>query len=800
MSDSTIHLFGIRHHGPGSARSLLKALQDLQPDCLLIEGPPEGEDVLPFVLDKEMKPPVALLIYANEDAQQAVFYPFANFSPEWQALRYGLTHQLPTRFIDLPISHQLALSKAREEAEAAASESEPDQEADEPAQDETDAENADTLENAAPQNEETCAPGTDKLPEAGPNLEDRDNIAADPLSWLGRAAGYTDGESWWNHMVEERCDSTALFAAIAEAMQALREDLPAPDPSSPRAQEEALREAHMRKCLREATKEGFQRIAVVCGAWHVPALANMPTAKADAALLKNLPKLKVTATWAPWTYHHLATNSGYGAGVSAPAWYAHLWQHGDKPAHSVRWLARAARLFREEDLDCSSAHIIEAARLADSLAALRQRPHPGLEELCEALQTTVCMGDAAPMQLIHKQLIVGDKLGHVPPDAPVVPLQKDLSQQQKTLRLKPQALQSTLDLDLREPKDLARSHLLHRLRLLNIHWGELAGSGTSTKGTFHEVWSLAWAPKLAVAVIQASRWGHSVEQAAVQFVMAEAAQPQSLPALSQLINQVLLANLAAAIAPVTHALENQAALASDVGQLLEALPPLSNIARYGNVRQTDANMVGHVLASLISRAAIGLSGACTALDDEAASDMRKRIVEAHAAIRLLNDADRAAEWHQALQRIAQPGASHGLLRGLTARLLFDAGIDAIEVTSQHMSQSLSLAVDPGSAAAWLEGFLNQSAMVLLHDAQLWNMVDQWLGGLKDEHFQRVLPLLRRTFSSFSAPERQQIGERAKRPSTASFAKPGPAEWHQKRAEGPIPLLETLLGLSPQPRS
>ena len=49
MSDPTI--FGIRHHGPGSARSVLKALKELQPDLILVEGPPDAQDVLPLAAD-----------------------------------------------------------------------------------------------------------------------------------------------------------------------------------------------------------------------------------------------------------------------------------------------------------------------------------------------------------------------------------------------------------------------------------------------------------------------------------------------------------------------------------------------------------------------------------------------------------------------------------------------------------------------------------------------------------------------------------------------------------------------------
>jgi glutamine synthetase adenylyltransferase len=155
------------------------------------------------------------------------------------------------------------------------------------------------------------------------------HLHRDPLDWLAHAAGFDDGESWWNRLVEERGDSEALFESIGEVMTAAREEL-SKDGEHWRGEEymkrEALREAHMRQCIREAIKAGHQRIAVVCGAWHVPALKASVTAKADSALLKGLPKAKVMATWAPWTYRNLASSSGYGAGVTSPGWYQHLWQ------------------------------------------------------------------------------------------------------------------------------------------------------------------------------------------------------------------------------------------------------------------------------------------------------------------------------------------------------------------------------------------------------------------------------------------------------------------------------------------
>ena len=86
----TVRVFGIRHHGPGSARSLLSALEYMGPDAVLVEGPPDAEDVLLLLARPEMVPPVALLVYPPDAPQDAAYYPFAGFSPEWQALRYAL--------------------------------------------------------------------------------------------------------------------------------------------------------------------------------------------------------------------------------------------------------------------------------------------------------------------------------------------------------------------------------------------------------------------------------------------------------------------------------------------------------------------------------------------------------------------------------------------------------------------------------------------------------------------------------------------------------------------------------------
>ncbi len=734
----SVHIFGIRHHGPGSARSLCQALEALQPDMVLVEGPPDAE-VVPLLVHAQMRPPVALLVYVPDQPQQSVYYPFAVFSPEWQAIRYGLTRQIPVCFMDLPQAHRFAFQQSDESEEAH------------------------STENTQPA------------------------YRTDPLSLMAQAAGYGDGESWWEHLVEQRQDSTELFSAILAAMTVLRAEVEAA--ASPL---EAYREAYMRKTIREAQKS-YERIAVVCGAWHAPALVQMPPAKDDNALLKGLPKLKVESTWVPWTYGHLLRSSGYGAGITSPGWYHHLWEQAGSGTvdSSIRWMTRVARLLRQQDLDASSASVIEAVRLGETLAALRDRPLPGLLELNEATQTVLCFGDSLPMQLIHDRLIVGERLGEVPPETPMVPLQQDLQQQQRRLRLKP-AVAMSLELDLRKPLDLERSHLLHRLTLLNLPWGEQQSTG-NVKGTFRESWSLQWQPEFAIRLIEAGIWGNTIEIAATALT-CDRANAANLPQLTELIERTLLANLPQAISHLMNRLQSEAAIASDVTHLMGALPPLVNVLRYGTVRQYETEAVGSVVDGLITRICIGLPVAAASLDDDAAMNLYGLVISVQGAIGLLQQPEALEMWQRVLAQMADQQGLHGLLAGRCCRLLFEAGVFEAKDAGRRLGLALSTAAEPTQAAAWIEGFLSGSGLLLLHNPTLWQVLDDWVVQLPADMFTAILPLVRRTFSTFAAPERRQMGERVSQGnSDLQLVKIG--AFDRDRADAVLPFVARLLGVS-----
>lgn len=743
---SEISILGIRHHGPGSARMVMRALERIRPDAVLIEGPPEGAEVLHLAANAAMRPPVALLVYEPDEPKNAVYYPFASFSPEWRAILWGQSAGAPVRFIDLPQSQR-------------ACERQP------PKQDQEEE------KHKAPDHADE-----DGQQESPDDSKEAPRRSTDPLDLLAETAGFSDGEAWWGKLIEERRgdeDPLAVFDSIREAMGTIRADLG----DTPRDTDEPAREAHMRKCIRAAVKEGFGRIAVICGAWHAPVLTaeslKALSAKEDDAILKGLPKRKVAATWIPWTYERLSMHSGYGAGVVSPGWYDHLWLHHEHV--SERWMTRVARLMRDEDLDAPPASVIESVRLADSLAALRGRSLTSLDELGEATLSILCHGNPMPMQLIHSKLIVGTALGEVPEDAPSVPLQRDLAALQKSLRMKVSADEQPLDLDQRKENDLAKSRLLHRLCILGVTWGKLLQDQVRGKGTFRELWQLQWLPELSVSVIVAARWGNTVEQAADTFVRDRAANAQTLTELTSLLDDVMLADLPGAVECLMSRIQAVSAVGTDVGHLMEALPPLARVLRYGNVRKVDAEMVEPVVSGILARICSGLLPACVSLDDRAAEAMRDHIDDVHSALSTLNRTDPLADWHAAL-RTAGDADIHGVVAGRCWRLLLDAGIATPGEAAARLTFGLSRGNDPAKASAWLEGFLAGSGSLLAHDDRLLTIVDRWLSSLSRETFELVVPIVRRTFSTFEKPERRQIGETLRRtqPVSSAAAHPLPA--------------------------
>ncbi|MDX2135810.1 MAG: DUF5682 family protein [Saprospiraceae bacterium] len=731
-----MHIYGIRHHGPGSARTLLKALAARVPDVLLVEAPADAESCALSIDPEQLTLPVALLLFNVKNRHQATFYPFAEFSPEWQALCWARRNGVPVRFMDLPFSRTL---------------------------------------NPVAQ--------VEVAPEFAPRQPD----SGDPLSAIALLDGYSDPERWWEARIERAGDCTPLeaFDTVLTLMNALREARP--DTST----ETLVREAWMRQTIRQAQKDGFRSIAVVCGAWHGPALAtvNEVRPKDDESLLKPLLRIPTECLWVPWSFERLARQSGYGAGVTAPAWYRLLWQYPDNA--SVHWMARAARLLRAHDLNASAAQVLDAGRLADTLAALRNTAQPGMEELREAAGAVLGEGGESVLALLDEELVIGTALGAVPHQAGTLPLIADFDAQIKSLRLKQETAKKTLKLDLRQVAHLHKSRFLHRLCILEVPWGEEADAGDRLHGGFHEHWEMHWRPDYLLTLIEAAAWGNTVEAAAHARMQHQLQVADSVPALVRHLRRVLTAELPGLLPGLLRQLQGLSAQATDALLLADALPPLVSALRYGSARNLNVDVLYALIADWVPRTCVLFPAACKHLSDEHAEQVKPRLPALHHSIDILQNPDFRNLWHEALQHIAESTDSARALAGLCCRLLFDRNVYHADDAGRMLQFECS--GPPRETAGWLTGFLHGGALLLLHHPALWRILDGWVRALDADAFVDLLPLLRRSFSTFSGPERQKLlGLALARPDKASGRTL--YTWDPDLVGEVEPVLQSILGL------
>lgn len=759
--DPRAHLFGIRHHGPGSAASLVAALDALDPALVLIEGAPEAEPLAGYAALAGMQPPLAILHYQADDPANAIFAPFAEYSPEWQAMRWALARGRAIRFIDWPAAHALAFGKA--------------------------------LDDLPPDDDEGEAHDAPPPP-----------VSGDPLDLLATVAGYTDGEAWWNAMVESSQPGPAMFAAIESAITELRSASEAQGGLSPwREARDAVREAFMRLALRAALKDEPGDIAVVVGAWHVPALrAKVPQAE-DRARLRGLDKVKVESAWVPWSDSRLASASGYGAGVTAPGWYRHLWQlQGGSEASSPEafaagWQSRVAGLLREEGHAVASASTIEASRLAIALAALRGEATPGLAEMHDATLAALCHGDEVAYRLVERRLLFGERVGAVDPAVPQMPLAADLERWQKRCRLKPEDLEREIALDLRTEAGLLKSTLLHRLALIDVPWGRLLDADAG-RGTFRETWRLAWNPGLAVNLAEALVYGVTIEQAAAGKAVAQSRDSGDVAVLAGLVKACLLADLPEAAELCITRLQAAAVDSGDLVQLMNTVPTLVSILRYGTARPIPSEQLGALVSALAAEINAGAQAAAVDIEPGEAEAMRRAMTGYDRALALHGEAHLIAMWHRELAAIVQHDRSAPGVAGLALRLLHDGQVWAVEEVAASFSRALTPPAAPAAAGAFVESFLAGGAEVLIQDRPLLAALDTWLCALDDESFIELLPMLRRGFSDFADTGRQRILGIVGSGTIAAASGPGAQDDDASPAfiAEALPLLRTILGITP----
>lgn len=706
-------LFGVRHLSPAGAWHLRQLLEEVRPKLVLVEGPSDLTAQIPNITRAETKPPVAILAYTQEAPVRTILYPFAEYSPEYQAILWAYQNSVPCRFMDLPSDVFLAISSVRLSS------------------------------------------------------QDGEEGRANVYEALNRQAGEDGHETFWERTLEHSAASGAYHEGANAFGAQIRELTAGQDEDWP---ETVVREAYMRRQIEQAVSEGFapEEIVAVTGAFHVEGLkttAPMTDEECDA-----LPRVPANQTLMPYSYYRLSSRSGYGAGNKAPAYYSLLWEamRRGQPGRAARsYLSRIAGWQRAHGSPVSSAEVIEAVRLSYALSELRGSAVPALRDLRDAAVTCLGHGSFAAISQAVADTEIGTEIGELPEGVSRTSIQQDFYRQLKDLKLeKYRALTAQdLPLDLRENRmvkseksaflDLERSFFLHRLRVLRVCFAQKQAV-SQDNATWSEPWVLRWSPEAEIELVEAALKGDTIAQAA-SFEMKERVEgANGMGMLAEVIEDAFTCGMPGAVQYATEALQAMAVDAAALDDLGATAHRLSVVVQYGSIRKLDASPLEPILQQLFLRACLILSSSCVC-DDGGAAAVTEAMERLNAAALAHEFLDQTL-WLTALQETAGRDDLNTRCSGFAAAILLERGEMDSERLSIEVQRRLSKGVPADLGAGWFEGLAMKNRYALIARLSLWESLSDYLDTLDAEEFKRALVFLRRAFADFSAREKSDIAE------------------------------------------
>ncbi len=706
------NFFGIRHLSPAGAYYLREFLDEKKPKLVLVEGPSDFEDLLSDMVREETKPPIAVLAYTKEAPVRTILYPFAEYSPEYQAIQWCHKHHVTCRLIDLPSETFLA------------------------------------------------------IPESGMQEAEGEERRINVYEQLDQQSGEDGHDTFWERVMEQagsmeayHLGANSFGANIRSFTEGTENDWA----------ETALREAYMRRQIRKAVDSGVepQDIVVVTGSYHVEGLKNWRDADED---LSDMPKVGANHTLMPYSYYRLSTRAGYGAGNKAPAYYALLWEglNRGEPMYAVySYLIRLAEYQRGKGNPVSSASVIEAVRLAMSLAQLRGGTIASLRDLRDAAETCLGEGSVSNIILATADTEIGTAIGALPDGVSRTSIQEDFYRQLKDLKLEKyrDITAQDLMLDLRENRrvsseksafiDLHRSFFLHRLRVIQVGFAQQQAV-SQDNATWSEHWVVRWTPEAEIELVESALRGDTIDGAA-SFVMKERVENAgNMGDIALVIEDACCCGMEKAVSYATAALQRMAVDAASVEDLAKTAQRLSVVVQYGNIRRIDAKPLEPILQQLFYRACLILEQACVC--DDAASKVIITAMEQLNSAELAHDFLDNAEWIKVLDNISERDDLNTKLSGFAAAILLERGSMDTQQLRTEVSRRLSKGIPADLGAGWFEGLAMKNRYALIARLSLWESLNDYLDTLDDEEFKRALVFLRRAFADFSAAEKDQIAE------------------------------------------
>ena len=590
---------------------------------------------------------------------------------------------------------------------------------------------------------------------------------------LAEQVGETDYENYWERHFEHNLNEGSFAPTLAVQSEEMREMV------VDRECEEApfdfsynlIREAYMKREIAKACVEFKpEEIVVIVGAYHLLGIQNGLPAMTDDEL-KKLPKATAQLTLMPYSYLRLSSRTGYGAGNMAPYYFELMWramQSDTMGELAATYLTKIAKVLRGQGQNASSASVIEAVRLANVLSAMKGGTYPVLEDLHDAVVTCFGGGGLSSVAEAINKVDIGTAIGVLPEGVSQTPVQEDMNQELKRLKLTnyKSTVAQELSLDLRENLkvkskeaafiDLNRSTFLHRLEVLGIHFATQQHL-SQDKASWAEKWVLQWSTEVEIEIVEANLKGETLEIATAFSLKEQLSECTDISLVAKIIRQACECQLTDIF---TNALTALQTLLVDSDSFIEtalAAQELSILIQYGDLRQFSLEPLKPILQQLFLRATL-LLVEVSSCDDKAS----KPIVEAINIMEIIADQQYelvdVETWQKELTHLAWRDDLNTKLSGVAFAILLEHNLATEEECAREVSRRLSAGVPADLGASWFEGFSGRNRYALLSRTVIWKELDSYVRQLDEEQFMRSVVFLRRAFADFEPNQKNSIAE------------------------------------------
>jgi hypothetical protein len=716
-----INVFPVRHHSPASSLLVSDFMKNIKPRLILIEGPSDANHLIEILTDAETEPPVAILAYylpAGESAEpQHILYPFANYSPEYVALKQAKALNIKAQFVDIPSSIAIQFYEKYEQ------------------------------------------------------MIGYEELFNDIVAY----SGYRSFEEFWEASFENGGMTVAGFITSMldyARLLRLKNEHPSTSAFSPELvegsgqapstllrmtaefQKDQLRERFMGEEINKFVSEGYkpEEILLVCGAFHAAAFTEGNVGVHPEMSLPQ--EIKTELTVIPYSYPRLSEQLGYGAGNRAPLYYEKVYQHhGDFSNASLETMVTFMNYLHFQGYGVSLADVIEANRLAKILAGMRDKRAPGLEEIREALTACLLHGSSEVVDKFLWDLLIGRSVGKVSSKIGKTSLQQEFYREVNQRKIPLTDSLQEFILHLTNKTEISTSIFLHRLRLCQIPFAqnkETVASAYDYLAQVREKWQVQWTPAVDASLVEKSLWGNSLLEVCARTLAEKLKAAQNAQDAAEVLLEIAVCDVKGLFQNALSACDFLSSEDNDFFSLAKACQNLQALISYGSSREMKPEDFTEMLTRTFNRAVLILPTASKVSDDA--------VEQVCTGLTILSDLCSRSGlvnrelFYATVRELLDSYTAHPKLVGLAASLAYLSKRIEEEDLITIMNQRLSSGNSALNGAFFLDGFLSLNKIVLVRNLTLVKMLDNFVQSIRPEDFVTTLPVLRRMFSELTKSE------------------------------------------------